>query len=61
MDTSLSNEIVWTKRYGDPQVDATDATSVLRDFASANFDDVNTLKKEFDKQKAEIIRLKEEL
>ena len=61
VDTSLSNEIVWTQIYSDPQVDATYAASILGDFTSANFDAVNTLKKEFDKKKAYIIRLKEEL
>ena len=29
VDTSLSNEIVWTQQFGDPQVDVTDAASVL--------------------------------
>ena len=43
MDTSLSNEIVWNQQSGDPQVDATDAASVLGAFTSANFDVVNTL------------------
>ena len=51
VDPSLSNEIVWTQRLGDPQVDATDATSVLGDFTGANFDILNILNKEFDKKK----------
>ena len=42
MDTSLSNEIVWTQRSGDPQVDATDVGYVLEDFTGANFDVLNT-------------------
>ena len=42
-------------------MDAIDAASVLGDFTGANFDAVNTLNKEFDKQKVEIVRLKEEL
>ena len=42
-------------------MDAIDATSVLGAFTGANFDVVNTLNREFDKQKAEIVRLKEEL
>ena len=42
-------------------MDATDAASVLEDFTGANFDTVNTLSREFDKQKVEIIILKEEL
>ena len=60
MDISLSNEFVWTQQLGDPQVDATDATSVLGAFTGANFDVVNTLNREFDKQKEEIVSLKEE-
>ena len=59
-DTSLSNEIVWTQRFGDPHVDATDDASILGAFIGANFDAINTLNKEFDKNKAQIIRLKEE-
>ena len=42
-------------------MDATDAASVLGAFTGANFDVVNTLNKEFNKQKEEIVRLKEEL
>ena len=42
-------------------MDATDIASVLGDFIGANFDVVNTLNREFDKQKAEIVKLKEEL
>ena len=42
-------------------MNATDAASVLGAFTGANFDVVNTLKREFDKQKAEIASLKEEL
>ena len=61
VDPSLSNEIVWTQRSSDPQVDATDDAYVLGAFTGANFDAVNTLNREFDKQKVEIIRLKEEL
>ena len=52
VDPSPSNEILWTQRSGDSQVDATDATSILGDFTGANFDAVNTLNREFDKQKA---------
>ena len=61
MDPSLSNEIVWTQRSGDPQVDDIDDASVLGDFIGANFDAVNTLNMEFDKQKVEIVRSKEVL
>ena len=61
VDTSLSNEIVWTQQCGDPQVDATDVASILGDFTSANFHDVNYLNREFDKKKEEIIILKDEL
>ena len=42
-------------------MDATDATSILEAFIGANFDVVNTLNREFDKQKEEIVNLKEEL
>ena len=61
MDISFTNEVVWTQRSGDPQVDAIDAASILGSFTGANFDVVNTLNREFDKQKAEIVSLKEEL
>ena len=42
-------------------MDSTDAASILGAFTGANFDVVNTLNREFDKQKAEIVRLEEEL
>ena len=42
-------------------MDATDAASILGAFTGANFHAVNTLNKEFDKKKEEIIILKEEL
>ena len=61
MDTSLLNEIVWTQRYGDTQVDAIDVAPVLGDFTGANFDAINTLNREFNKQKEEIVKLKEEM
>ena len=40
---------------------ATDTASILGAFTGANFDVVNTLNREFDKQKAEIVRLKEDM
>ena len=40
---------------------AKDAASILGAFTGTNFDAVNTLNQEFDKQKAEIVSLKEEL
>ena len=40
---------------------ATYAASILGAFTRANFDVINTLNREFDKQKAEIVSLKEEL
>ena len=61
VDPSLSNETVWTQWSSDPQVDATAAASILGAFTGANFDVVNTLNREFDKQKEEIVRFKEEL
>ena len=42
-------------------MDATDIASILGAFTGANLDVLNTLNREFDKQKAEIIILKEEL
>ena len=42
-------------------MDATDTACVLGDFTGASFDAVNTLNREFVKQKVEIVRLKEEL
>ena len=61
MDMYVANEVVWTQRSSDPRVYATDAASILGAFTGANFDVVNTLNREFDKQKAEIVSLKEEL
>ena len=42
-------------------MDATDGASILGAFIGSNFDVVNTLNREFDKQKEEIVILKEEL
>ena len=42
-------------------MDATDAAFVLVAFTGANFGVVNSLNREFDKHKAEIVTLKEEL
>ena len=61
MDMSIANEVVWTQRSSDPQEYATDVASVLGDFTGANFDAMNTLNREFDKQKVEIVTLREEL
>ena len=58
---SIANEVVWTWGSSDPQAYATDVASILESFTGTNFDAVNTLNREFDKQKAEIVSLKEEL
>ena len=58
---SIANEVVWTQRSSDPQAYAIDDASILGAFTGPNFDPFNTLNREFDKQKAEIISLKEEL
>ena len=42
-------------------MDATDTASALGDFIGANFHAINNLNNEFDKEKKEIARLKEEL
>ena len=42
-------------------MDSIDIASILGDFTGANFNVGNTLNREFDKQKAEIVKLKEEL
>ena len=42
-------------------MDATDVASVLGAFAGDNFDVLNTLNREFDKQKVEFVRLKEDM
>ena len=52
MDMLMVNEVVWTQQSSDPQAYATDATSVLGAFTSANMDAVNILNRELDKQKA---------
>ena len=52
MDMSVASEVVWTQRSSDPQAYAIDVASVLGDFTGANFDAMNTLNREFDKQKA---------
>ena len=61
MDMYDVSKVVWTQRSSDPQEYAIDAASVLGAFTGANCDAVNTLNREFDNQKAEISRLKEEL
>ena len=61
MEMSVASEVVWTQRSSDPQAYGTDAASILGAFTGANFDVVNTLNREFDKQKIEIVRLKEDL
>ena len=61
MDMSMVNEVVWEQQSSDPQAYATDATSVLGAFVGANLDVVNSFNREFDKEKAEIVSLKEAL
>ena len=61
MDMSMVNEVVWTQQLSDPQAYATDAASILGAFTGANLDAVNNLNREFGKQKAEIVSLKEAL
>ena len=61
MDMSMVREFVWIQQSSDPQAYATDATYVLGAFTGANMDAVNSLNREFDKQKAEIVSFKEEL
>ena len=48
----MENEVIWAKQSGDPQAYATDAASVLGAFTGENLDVVNSLGREFDKQKA---------
>ena len=57
----MVNEVIWAQQSSDPQAYATDASYVLGAFTGANLDDVNSLNKEFDKQKAKIVGLKEAL
>ena len=52
MDMSMVNEVVWTHQSSDRQAYAIDVASVLRAFTGAYMDAVNSLYKEFDKQKA---------
>ena len=59
MNMTMVNEVVWTQQSSDPQSFATDATFVLGDFKGASLDVVNSLNREFDKQKVEIVNLKE--
>ena len=61
MDMSMVNEVVWTWPLNDPQAYATDAASILGAFTCANLDAINSLSREFDKQKVEISSLKETL
>ena len=61
VDTSLSNQVVWTQQSGDPQVDVADIASALGSFTGAKFHAIHYLNKEFDKKKEQIIKLKEEL
>ena len=57
----VTNQIVWTQQFGDPQIDAVDSTTTLGAFTGANLDAVLTLNKEFDKRKEEMRKLQEEL
>ena len=52
MDMSMVNKVVWTQQSSDPQTYATNGSSVLGAFTSANMDAVNSLNRDFDKQKA---------
>ena len=61
MDMSMVNEVVWTQQSSDPQAYATNVASVLQMSIGANLDAVNSLNREFDKKKAEIVSLKEAL
>ena len=61
MDMSMVNEVLWTPQSSDPQAYAIDAASILGVFMGANMDAINSLNTKFDKQKAEIISLKEAL
>ena len=61
MDMSMVNEVVWTQQTSGPQAYATDATSILGAFIGSNMDAFNSLHREFDKQKEEIISFKEAL
>ena len=52
MDMSMVNEFLWKSQSSDPKAYDIDAYSVLGVFIGANMDVVNSLNKEFDKQKA---------
>ena len=56
-----ANQIIWTQQFGDPQVDVVDTTTALGAFTGANLDAVNTLNRELERRKEEIIKLEEEL
>ena len=56
-----ANHIIWTQHSSDPQVDAVDTTTALGAFTGANLDAVNTLNRELERRKEEIIKLEEEL
>ena len=51
MDMSMVNEFFWTPQSSDPQAYATDVASILGAFTGANMDDVNSLNRDFDKQR----------
>ena len=51
----MVNEVLWTPQSSDPQAYAIDAVSILGAFTSANMDVVNSLNRDFDKQKEENI------
>ena len=61
MDMLMVNEVVWTQQSSDPQAYATNVASVLQMSIGANLDAVNSLNREFDKKKVEIVSLKEAL
>ena len=59
IDTSITNQTVWTQQSGDPQLDDAETATDLGSFIGVNFHAVNTLNIEFDRRKEEISKLKE--
>ena len=61
MDVSVTDQIVWTQQFSDPQVHAADTAVALGAFTGSNLHVVNTLNMEFDRRKEDIKKLKEQL
>ena len=59
MEAPVTNQIIWTQHFGDPQIDAIHTATALGAFTGANIDAVNTLNREIDRKKEAVKKLEE--